>query len=306
MDNFKEVFKYTDTAGAEKILINGTLKFSTPKTLNDPYDLSEIKIFGYNFLDSKLREEEIEEHIKLLFTQDDLPAPNNNSLTTVFFYLRSHLIKLPEEKQKEAFNTLRKELLEEEPDFKQFEESDKVAREFFNKSFASDVIFCGSKKFNNMPLWAHYAENHKGVVFKFVPNIAKDSVLRTLREVKYTSAKPVIYRSPKDLLHKSLFGDLNENLLKFITEHVHTKGLDWKYEDEIRIFVANVPGRPFFQFYNYQADELAALYLGYNMKPSDKEKFQVFAIAKNPKIEIYEMIKPSGANGFELNSSRIK
>lgn len=306
MDAHKEVFKYTDEAGALRILVDGTLKFSTPNSLNDPFDISDVKIFGYDYISLEAMQLHKDALIDILFCKDKLPLFNNSSEARKVSWFRSELLKKYEKELEEARHRLLSQGKASLQDIHEWKKIDEDTKKAVQESFYSDVIFCGSTSNTNQPLWAHYAENHRGAVIKFVPNIENDSVLRLLKSVSYSDSRPSMYNSPKEFLYKALFGDLLKDLSIYMADHTHTKSTQWSYENEIRVFVPNVPSRPVFNFYHYYSNELASLYLGLRMREEIKQTIINAAVGRNPNVEIYQMAKSHQGGDYELVGKRIR
>lgn len=106
---------------------------------------------------------------------------------------------------------------------------DKISEtpKFFGESL---IMLCLSKSNNNSLMWSHYADSHKGFVIGFdsessffEPNNGKS--IHGLREVKYSKIR-------EDVIIKNLDEDIIKNFENFF----FTKSIDWKYEEELRIF----------------------------------------------------------------------
>lgn len=92
----------------------------------------------------------------------------------------------------------------------------------WQSSLKNDVGICSlTTKPCNLLMWAHYADNHKGIVVEFkneIPHNPEHSEeYLTTFHVKYQKQKPKIDFYNIDVAHDLL-----------------TKGIDWDYEDEIR------------------------------------------------------------------------
>jgi hypothetical protein len=81
-----------------------------------------------------------------------------------------------------------------------------------------------SKKWNNPVLWGHYADKHAGTCLGF--------------EVETNECKEIHYSSSKIVVDKANLIKSNDYLDQISTLALTTKYLDWKYEDEVRIFIA--------------------------------------------------------------------
>ena len=84
-------------------------------------------------------------------------------------------------------------------------------------------LLCFSKAWSNPVLWGHYAEKHAGICMGF------DILAEDLRDVRYVESFKPIKHDPR--AHKPELTDDAINLLK------RTKFVDWKYEEETRLFV---------------------------------------------------------------------
>ena len=84
-------------------------------------------------------------------------------------------------------------------------------------------LICFSRTWSNPLLWGHYADKHTGIALGFdVPD-------HLLSEVLYTSQRVRI-----DVDSKTKRPNLNEALVNRL---LRTKFVDWKYENEYRLFV---------------------------------------------------------------------
>ncbi|HYN54173.1 MAG TPA: DUF2971 domain-containing protein [Methylotenera sp.] len=120
-------------------------------------------------------------------------------------------------------------------------------------------IFCLSKRFDSLPMWAHYADNASGLVVEFV-DLEKDfsgdstGILKKPVNVRYERERNSITFEPQS--HESLFFD---------------KFQDWGYEQEVRIVMplkeCNVvnSGSHQLYLYNIPVERVSRLILGWRM-----------------------------------------
>lgn len=76
-------------------------------------------------------------------------------------------------------------------------------------------VLCFSRSWRNPLLWSHYAERHQGFALGF------DFEDGFLKEVGYTNRRPV-------------FTAINEKAVRHL---LYTKFADWKYEQEVRVYL---------------------------------------------------------------------
>jgi len=103
-------------------------------------------------------------------------------------------------------------------------------------------LICFSRSWNNPLLWGHYAEKHTGSALGFeVPEHLLSQVLYTSQRVRID----VDAKTKRAKLDKALVNRL-----------LRTKFVDWKYEDEYRLFVQLDPTtrESGFFFYDFSDD----------------------------------------------------
>ena len=96
----------------------------------------------------------------------------------------------------------------------------RMTKEQLNKNKG---LICFSKSWSNPLLWGHYAEKHTGICLGFdIPD-------RFIKPVIYAKHPTKIRIDP--ITGKLIFNESNMNRL------LRTKFADWKYENEMRLFV---------------------------------------------------------------------
>ncbi len=124
-------------------------------------------------------------------------------------------------------------------------------------------VCCFSKNMNEILMWSHYANNHKGVCIEF--EIIDESVIKgQLIEVTYSNELSILNK-----VEQTSTGYLSLNVSsngKFLT----TKFKNWSYEEEFRTYVicedANSNGKE-----KPYLGNPAALYFGKNSSQDDIE-----------------------------------
>ncbi|MDR3602071.1 MAG: DUF2971 domain-containing protein [Desulfosporosinus sp.] len=85
----------------------------------------------------------------------------------------------------------------------------------------SSSVYSLSEDNSNILLWAHYADNHKGICIEF-STMNLNSIFSTIKRMNYSSTVPVIHRNQRAV--SELANDIFLN-----------KTIDWSYEKEWRI-----------------------------------------------------------------------
>lgn len=181
------VYKYVDLKGLKLILNKKTLKFTNPADFNDPFE------FHGNLINIKLSLR----HILNIYKKHN---PN---------FTKKRLKKHKKEiKKNPKYPVSELDHL--------FEERKKAAR-----------VSCFSEIFDNILMWAHYAEKHRGVCIKFDSDKLKKSFKRDSMFCKTNYSKKI--KTKKLSKYK-------ENAIK---HWISSKGKDWKYEKEVRIILGS-------------------------------------------------------------------
>ena len=121
-------------------------------------------------------------------------------------------------------------------------------------------LICFSKSWSNPLLWGHYADKHTGIALGF--DVSDDLLI----DVRYTSFRPRVE-----------FDEANRVLVKghnVVDKLIRTKFVDWKYEDESRIYVQldHTVTELEHHFFNFSSDLiLREVVLGMNCKVSIAE-----------------------------------
>lgn len=95
-------------------------------------------------------------------------------------------------------------------------------RKTFEKFMSESAICCLTKTADNLLLWAHYGDSHRGVCFVFEEMFKPPTTLFIGYDVEYSNERPEI-----DVT--SFGGNLNA-----FKQSVLTKANDWAYEQEKR------------------------------------------------------------------------
>lgn len=127
-------------------------------------------------------------------------------------------------------------------------------------------ICCLSKTKDNILMWSHYADKHKGLCFEFDVGEDPDFFCYPLN-VDYQTVYPAIDLS---------MDNFNSEVIKIFK----TKFSDWGYEEEVRICKHDGNNKCF----AFRPSALQAIYLGCHISEDAKEK--VFeAVSSNKSLE---------------------
>ncbi len=197
------------------ILENGLIRFTQPSNFNDPFEaLPKVE---------QAFTTEIVQALHMSMFSDslfnDLISKIDNEQTI------NSLIKLK--------HSLRKDSPKDLKDFylkllgKSEEDLTSGMKLFWDNKIG---ILCLSEEHDNLTMWAHYTDNHKGFVIGINPQkeiTDSKACLIKPRKIKYTCKRP----------HLTLFElgvDKKTRNTKWINNFLYTKSKDWAYENEWR------------------------------------------------------------------------
>lgn len=112
-----------------------------------------------------------------------------------------------------------------------------VLRNYIHAPLAREYgAYCLADSADNILMWSHYAESHKGFVVGFntktLLNNIDDDIILDIVEIEYSQNRP--YLTMDDSVHSE---DVNESRV-FLKKCFFTKSIQWAYEREWRILIS--------------------------------------------------------------------
>lgn len=270
------LFKYTTIDTLEKILDGKSLKFTNPLDFNDPFDCN----FPGYLLSKKQIEKSIKNAVKKL-------GVNINSIKE----LSGEIEKL----HAEIRNV--------------FESHLSSVRDDWDKLISNYRILCVTDKKDNILMWSHYADSHKGATlgidFSFLKDKKPDPVTyerygEWFKRIIDSELDKTIYSIARGELG-GLSSDYTEdtfsaNVMTAMAEYFYFKREDWRYEREHRLVV------PFGTFQNdllpIPHTSIKEVIFGVNTKNEDANRVAKKAKIINNSVKLYRAVKCHGEIGF--------
>lgn len=193
------------------VLRNGLIRFSSPKVLNDPFELKPIMSSSETkgFLDAEL-DSEMSKCLEGEYQK--LPRTLRRRMTLEQFSEQMKQRILLARKEVGVFADLVVPMVQTA-----------MARKFEEMI----GILCLTESPDNLLMWAHYADSHQGFVIEldceapfFDQRRSPEDDFRHIKKVSYAEQRPTFSLSD------------NDDFSPFIT-----KGLDWEYEAEWRMML---------------------------------------------------------------------
>jgi len=224
-------------------LKNAQVYFNTPTSFNDPFDCSVLEasvILGEN--------EIVEIYKRFLEANNKLSSFEINSIKDI-----------PSDDINQIHEALEKNLKAQQ-----------------DKMLTQRGCVCFSEVNDNILLWSHYTDGHKGICLEFdtsFPLFAK------VKEVKYSQKFPSM-----DPI-KMLFGNKDEISEEWL-KPLCTKYECWSYEKEWRIFheEPNIE-------YGYSVEALKSVYFGLSVNHTDLEIVCLTLLGQSKDVKFFKANK---------------
>jgi len=164
-----------------------------------------------------------------------------------------------------------------------------VIKEILPESIKEFKILCLSECYNDILMWSHYSDGHRGVVLQ----LNSEALEKDFR----IPVKKVIY--PNDGYYPSI-KDFNNNDHEEI--FLRTKSCQWKYEKEWRI-LKHVESKKEIEMlgkvYTFGKNLITGIILGCNISEADKDRIYMWQEYCKPKPIVYKAIKDQ--NVYTIN-----
>ena len=241
-----------------------TLRWTSPLGFNDPFD-TQTRIVATNGGDERFVQAFTERYREILFGEV-LPAyfKSDNELHRIAAVVRNE----PDGAKHEAVERFRRGALAIG------ENLDPILAKFsaeISSHLQHGQVFCLTEDINNVVMWSHYAEDHKGVGFKFRVLDELDHPFRVARKVNYS--RHYVNMGSAQEIADHLFEVRTIDMVALCWELVHLKHADWAYEREWRCYwpLLDRDAPAGFTDYVQDASLFEAVYLGCCMSDGDAQ-----------------------------------
>lgn len=234
-------YKYLSIDAAIATLKSGKLKYSSPKTFNDPLDSSERFIFIDSDTDHLSKVDK--EYIDKIAPENNLSETKKDVVVNFINLIHEGYNQLDPTQKLKTKQIINRFLLQ--PDVR--EEIKKMKVCCFSRNY---------KLKKSSLMWSHYAENHSGICLEF--NIKHFAGTGKLTENLFV---PFVITYHSSIESKTIIpenGYHNDWLLKKLNI--------WEYEQEVRILRKTEEPKDF-EFYDFPKSALKKIIFGYNTKP---------------------------------------
>lgn len=278
MNDKKFFYKYYSAEATKLVLSNLTVKWSSPILFNDPFDLQVNINFDFDLND--LREPFLNEIEELMYSDEEPVGHMDHPLFALIMHSRRNAHKLSREEFREYMRPASDE---------GFKNSKKLLEdlEVWWRDFSNDLrLFCISEVNDDLLMWAHYADCHRGCVIKFNCLPQHDRPLCAAVKVNYQQEVPTIATMDNYLKH--LTGQIKLNFDSLFTLFSTTKSKHWSYEKEWRcIGTKKSDSVKLYDFDPILFEEIAAIYMGCKITNKDKDDILSLLTGNLETVDVY-------------------
>jgi hypothetical protein len=283
----RRYYKYMSRATGRVVLQDRTLRWSTPATLNDPFDNQ----FDLHIrIDRELTSARSKAKLWGAYLGVDLPPAD----TAAGQLVRELCNRRPNLNRFQFESAIGTSILQGLRGLDQYVE--RMQGEI-RPHVARHKLLCLALAGDDIPMWTYYGENHKGVVLCFRDAPGQDSPWSAGKAVRYQQEMPTLLNEEE--LSDVICGRTHIDPFAVMEKIVFTKSLAWAHEREWRIFsgIGRSPEAPF-EDIPFGVAELEAAILGCLMPADDRRAFSELVRNQFPNAELREATRHD--RNFEL------
>lgn len=287
-------FKYASCRTALRVIQSKQFRWSSPVHFNDPFDHQSG--FTFTFDRDELARQLVASAERMIFTDTPPQVGASEAFTALLILLRTMRDRL---ERKKVLAKLRGSGV-----LLNFQDSLGIFNDQLHAILCNSRVFCVSEVHDNVVMWSHYGDEHRGVVFKLRCDDEVDNILRVARKVEYS--KDFVALPDPETYAKHLTGEVAFDMPAHCYEIAYRKHLDWSYEKEWRVHVPlrKEQAGDGYSLFDEKPQAFGAIYLGCRMPPEDVEAISAAAQTHLPNAAIFQGRRSHSA--FELEFERIE
>lgn len=276
-------FKYASPDTVRAILRTKTVRYSSPLTFNDPFDLQSGLHFDFDI--DALPGRIIERLGELASAPEAPPVDLSDVWGQLVLRVREHFPThgFPRERWEHETSELFAWLAG------RIKETQHAYREHWRQKLLPGVrVFCVSEDHDNLLMWAHYGRDHTGAVFEFWSLPDEDNPLSVARRVQYGSVPPSFFSETEFL--DDLLSIKKLDVSTLYRRYAYCKSDHWNYEREWRVwYPLSEAGE--YEDMPIRQSEFRALYLGCRMRAEVREEILALVHQAYPDVRVLQAAK---------------
>ena len=264
--------KYTSASTAAAILRTATLRWSSPLLFNDPFDVPREMQLPFSAEELK---QATAARIQEYLDGTAQPAPS-----TPFAPLGALA------KGDEADRKLMADIVEDSLPLLSipYEQAIEQSRAAWDEKVKILRIVCFSAVCDSPTMWAHYANDHAGVVLQFESDDERDSSFLIATQVIYQPDPPSL--PPVDQWVRSFLSEEEIDWSEYFREYRYVKSEEWSSEQEYRAISASLGDSELYSDNPFLREDLRGIVLGSSIQPDDEEAIRALA-REYPRAVVY-------------------
>lgn len=277
-------YKYTSPDAALAILRSKNVRYSSPLSFNDPFDIQSGLHFDFDL--STLHGKVLDRLHELAVAPNAPPVDQEDAWGKVVLLVREHYANygFPRERWEQLTRPLFNHLAEI------IEDTQRKYQEHWRNVLLPGIrVFCVSEDKENLLMWAHYARDHTGCVFEFWSLPDEDNLLSIAQPVKYTSTPPTFFTEKEWIADLVSIKKLDTAAL--YRQYAYAKSSHWAYEREWRVWYPFSKSTAPHDDIPIPASELRALYIGCKASAKFSEDVITLIGQSYPMARIYRATK---------------
>lgn len=289
-------FKYASCRSALLVIQSKKFRWSSPLNFNDPFDHQSGFAFSASWGEDIAREL-IASAERMIFTDAQAQTGASRDFTELLLRLRSFRNRVPRSKILAEMHGTTAKIANN------FRDSAGPFNDQLHEHLCHSRVFCVSEVPDNVVMWSHYANEHRGVVFKLRCDKEVDNTLLIARKVEYSS-KFVTLPDAK-IYAKYLTGEATFDMPALCWDIAYTKHQDWSYEREWRVHMPlhKEPAGDGYSYYQEDPKIFEAIYLGCRMPPEDVQSIKEAIRIHLPDTAIFQVRRSNSAFELELHKA---
>jgi len=288
----RSFYKYASPQAAKATLEKKTVRYSSPLTFNDPFDVQA----GLHF-DFKLEDllEKCVDHIGRFASAPSVqPVDKDHPIGQLALMARDRFPTHGFDKKRwleMMGHNFNEDLI---PVIKQTQQD---FQNYWKDILPTVRVFCVSEERDNLLMWAHYAKDHTGVVFEFLSLPGSDNPLSVAQKVQYVDSPPPFFSEQEwldDFITTKPFD--NKELHRRYVLH---KSIDWHYEKEWRVWYPYSKGEGHHDYLEISENEFPAIFIG--CRAEEKFTNDIIAMTREgfPNTKIFKARRRSDSYTLE-------
>lgn len=279
---------------AKAVLENSTLRWTKPSEFNDPFD-HQVS-FKFNFSKEELAESLFKEIERLVYSDMEVAYVEETLLNKMVVMLKAVKDKIP---KPELLSQLEKGCIESSENLEFY--ISKI-NDLLESTLNQSRVLCVAETNENVVMWSHYADSHKGISLRLECVDEVDTSLLVAKPVTYTDTFPSFIELDEHV--KYLTGQQSSKVSSFFMNAAYLKHSDWAYESEWRLHRPHEYEHGEFSDWAEDITVFGAIYFGCRIDPSHASDLMELIETKYPKMEVFQA-KVSKFD-FKLEFERIK